>query len=237
MPNWLSFAPIPALALSVFLLIRAEETLPRNVTAVKIWKPASTVLCILIAALSFTQAGHLPVYSVLILLGLVFCLAGDVMLIPRGEPRKFMFGLVSFLIGHLIFIGAFVVAQNAIALPSSPAREVVAALALLVLVGVVFFYLRPGLGKMQMPVALYMAVISLMVHRAVGGLYVGASVPLQPTLAVAGALLFFVSDFVLAVDRFAFDGELPRASLMVLGTYFSAIAILALSASFVNVHG
>lgn len=119
------------------------------------------------------------------------------------------------------------------ACPSTP-RARLAQGWLFVLAGVVFFYLRPGLGKMQIPVMIYMAVISLMVHRAVGGFYVGASVPLQPLLAMAGALLFYVSDFVLAVDRFAFDGELPRANWMVLGTYFSAIALIALSTSFVR---
>lgn len=225
---------IPALLVCFFLLMRAEGRAPRDVAAVRVWKPACTILCILMCGLSLTQPGRDPLYTALIFIGLVFCLMGDVLLIPREDPKKFMYGLVSFLIGHIIFIAAFIAAQNTIGLPINPAREVGAGLALFVLAGAVFFYLRPGLGKMQIPVMIYMAVISLMVHRAVGGFYVGASVPLQPLLAMAGALLFYVSDFVLAVDRFAFDGELPRANWMVLGTYFSAIALIALSTSFVR---
>lgn len=237
MPAWFVFAPLPALIVCFALLMRAEGRAPRDVAAVRIWKPACTVLCLLMCGLSLTQPGSHPLYTALVFAGLVFCLMGDVLLIPREDPKKFMLGLVSFLIGHLIFIGAFIAAQYLIGLPVSPPREALAGGLLLILAGVVFFYLRPGLGKMQLPVMIYMGVISLMVHRAVGGLYVGGSVPLQPALAVAGALMFYVSDFVLAVDRFAFDGELPGASLMVLGTYFSAIALLALSASFVSVAG
>jgi uncharacterized membrane protein YhhN len=228
------FLLIPPLVICFLLLMRAEGRAPRDVAAVRIWKPACTVLCMLMCGLSLTQPGGDPLYTALVFAGLVFCLMGDVLLIPRHDPKKFMYGLVSFLIGHVIFIAAFIAAQNAIGLPDSPTREAIAAAALLALAGAVFFYLRPGLGKMQIPVMVYMAVISLMVHRAVGGLYVGAGAPLQPVVAMAGALLFYISDFVLAVDRFAFEGELPGANWMVLGAYFSAIALIALSASFVR---
>jgi uncharacterized membrane protein YhhN len=46
-------------------------------------------------------------------------------------------------------------------------------------------------------------------------------------MACAGAVLFLVSDSVLAYDRFA--GRIGGAQLLILGTYFPAQALIALS--------
>lgn len=229
---WLSFAPIPLLAVTFALMMRAEERSPRDEAQIRIWKPASTAIVIAVCALSLASSTHLPAYTALVLVALVLCLIGDVLLIPRDNQRSFALGLASFLAGHVILIAAMAVAQAHLGTPANPQREALAGALLAVLAAVVYTYLRPHLGSLRGPVLLYMAVISIMVHRAVGGLYTGPGVPLQPVLAVAAALMFYTSDFILAINRFAFDGELPRAQWLVLGSYYAAIVLFALSASF-----
>jgi uncharacterized membrane protein YhhN len=71
---------------------------------------------------------------------------------------------------------------------------------------------------MAAPVGAYMLVISAMVASAVGtGL----------ALAVAGAVLFYVSDALIAWTRFVHD--LPHGRLAVITTYHVAQALLVLS--------
>ncbi|MBT3542361.1 MAG: hypothetical protein HOK87_02700 [Flavobacteriaceae bacterium] len=66
-------------------------------------KPLTTSLIILLA-FRFRSASRSN-YSNSIGIGLFFCLIGDVFLL---FPNFFVFGLGSFLIGHLLFIRAFV---------------------------------------------------------------------------------------------------------------------------------
>lgn len=226
---------VPLPIVTVFLLLRAETQTPRNKRQVRLWKPLSTALVILIAALSFTQPMHAPLYSALILVGLALSLAGDWLLIDADErPGLFVSGLAAFLFAHIAYIAAFAYAQLARSTPFDFNRAALAA-AVLALIGMVlYFYLRPSLGNLRQPVLLYMTVISLMVHQAFSGVQIGGGLLAQPSLAMGGALLFYMSDFMLAINKFVFDGEGERNSIWVLSTYYCAQLFIALSASFVR---
>ena len=228
--------PVPLLCATLILLLRAEARTPRDVRQVKLWKPLTTLLIILVCALSLTLAAdrHDSLYSVLILLGLVFSLTGDVLLIPPDQPKAFLAGLVAFLLAHLLYIAAFVHLQTSFLKSASVPAEVVAALALALVAAVVYSYLRPGLGRMRLPVIAYMVVISVMVHRALAIAWVHSGPMTQPTLIGAGALLFYLSDAILAVNKFRFGGELRHYKLLNLSTYYAGQLLIALSASFVG---
>ena len=231
----LPFIPVPFLLVSVILLLRAEMQEPRDKRQIKLWKPLATVLCIAVGALSFTQAGVAPLYSMLIIAGLVLSLAGDWFLIDSDEkPRNFALGLGAFLVAHLFYIAAFTVAQVLRGVPIDLNREVGIATLLIILGMVTYFFMRPSLGGMAQPVLLYITVISLMAHRAIAGVSIGAGLLSQGTLAAGGALLFYISDFMLAINHFVFDGEGRANSVWVLSTYYCAQLFIALSASFVQ---
>ena len=223
------------LVVTVMLLLRAEAQTPRNKPQIKLWKPLSTIFTIAIAALSFAQPHHHPVYSVLIVVGLVASLAGDWLLIDQDErPFNFVYGLVAFLIGHVCYIAAFAFARDLLGVPANPARDIAIAALLLMLGGVMYVYLRPSLGNYTQPVLLYITVISLMVHQATIGVELGRGVTTQGALAAGGALLFYASDFMLAINKFVFDGEGQHNSIWVLSTYYAAQFLIALSASLVR---
>ncbi|BCX04574.1 MAG: hypothetical protein KatS3mg053_2512 [Candidatus Roseilinea sp.] len=227
--------PVPLLVIAVFLLLRAETQTPRDKRQIKLWKPLSTALVILIAALSFTQPMHVPLYSALILTGLVLSLAGDWLLIDSDErPGLFVSGLAAFLFAHVAYILAFAYAQVVRGTPFDLNRAALAAAVLAIIGMVVYFYLHSSLGNLRQPVLLYMTVISLMVHQAFSGVQIGGNLLAQPALAMGGALLFYMSDFMLAINKFVFDGEGEKNSIWVLSTYYCAQLFIALSASFVR---
>jgi uncharacterized membrane protein YhhN len=229
----LIWLPVPILAITLTLLLRAEGRTPRDERQVKVWKPLSTVLVILVGALSFTRPSAYDItYTVLILGGLALSLAGDIFLIDRANPKAFVAGLVAFLLAHLIYIAAFLHVQSSLGLGANVAADIVTAIGLGLIAVMVYCYMRPGLGRMRVPVIAYMLVISIMVHRALAVVLVHTGSPAQAAFIAFGALLFYLSDAILGINRFRFNGQLPYGHILNLSTYYAGQLLIALSASF-----
>lgn len=149
-------------------------------------------------------------YKWVLVTGLVFCMIGDYTL------QWFIIGLTSFLIGHLFYIGAFRSVRAAPA-PKLAAR-------LLLLYGIVMMLsfasvlLTRGDLVLTLAVCAYITVIVTMGQQAFR--------TRQP-LIITGAMLFIVSDSVLAVNRFI--TALPFAHELIMLTYYSAQFFLMLS--------
>src|SRR5690606_41962032 len=107
-PVWLPLLTAVSACLAILGKYRGPGPL------VYLFKPLTTVLILLLALLASPPVT--PAYQWLIVLGLLFSLAGDVFLmLPRD---RFVAGLVSFLIAHLFYIAAF--AQQADGTPALP---------------------------------------------------------------------------------------------------------------------
>jgi len=210
--------PVPTLILSALTLasailnIRAEYIGPRH--QVYVFKPLTTLLILLIAL--WAPGPVAPLYRYAILAGLAFSLAGDVFLMLPQD--RFVAGLVSFLAAHLCYIVAF---SSGVGFGGS----LWSLAPLLAYVVIMFGVLSPHLDKMRLPVLVYELVIVTMAWQAferwasmrdVGGL-----------LALLGAALFVISDSALAINRFM--GRFGAAQALILGTYFSAQWLIALS--------
>jgi uncharacterized membrane protein YhhN len=197
---------------SGLLAIRAEYRGPRR--QVYVFKPLTVVLIILIALQTKFQAP--AAYRILVVAGLAFSLAGDVFLmLPRD---RFVQGLVSFLVGHVFYAAAFAAAGG-------PRLSAWAGAALAAYGALMVGLLWPRLGRLKGPVAAYVAVILLMAWTA-SSRYLGAG-PAGSGAGAAGALLFVASDSLLAWNRFR--GGFRAAQALVLGTYFAAQWLIALS--------
>lgn len=204
---------LPALALaSGALHIGAEYRGPRALAYV--CKPLATGLILGVALTA--SAPVAPHYATLVAFGLLFSLAGDVFLmLPRD---RFLYGLASFLVAHLLYIAAFSSVAGAGFAPVALAPWLVAASVLLPL-------LWPHFGRMRAPALVYMAAILAMGWRASAQWQ--ASGESWSALALAGALLFVVSDTALAWNRFR--RPFRAAQLVVLGSYYPAQLLIALS--------
>ncbi len=204
---------IPVLALaSAGLAIRSDLRGRRTLTLV--CRPLAMIL-IIATACSETRPVSTD-YQGFIAAGLVLSLAGDVfMMLPR---KRFAAGLASFLAAHVAYIFAFR------PLPGSPVPAGTI-LPFVILALLVFRVLSPSLGKMRFPVLVYVAAISVMAAFAAGRfINLGGRGPL---LALAGALLFMTSDGILAFNRFV--RKIDRAQLFILGLYYPAQLLIALS--------
>lgn len=153
----------------------------------------------------------------LLLLALVFSWIGDVVLLfaDKGE-LYFIFGLVSFLIAHILFIYLFI-KQEAYKTPN----KALFGLGVLFVAGYLFAMLTvlfPTLGDLKIPVSVYAFTISLMLVMAIrGGLTWRNPMNL---LILNGAVSFVVSDSILAMNKFY--TALPNASLLIMATYLVA---------------
>ncbi len=207
-----------AIALSACALISAALATWSQVASRRrlhlVAKPLTTSLIIGLAAVA---AAPVPaVYKTLVLAGLAFSLLGDVALM--FPEKAFTAGLAAFLAAQVFYILAF---RPRPGHPVSPATFLPYVLFGLLM----FFLLAPKLGPMKLPVFVYIAAITTM-----AGLAAARFVDLggtKPLLAFVGAILFLISDSVLAYDRFA--RKVPGARVVVLGTYFPAQLLIALS--------
>ena len=179
-----------------------------------LFKPMTMVLIILAAFFAKTPLS--TAYKGFILAGLVCSTAGDVFLMLH--EKFFTAGLASFLVAHVFYILAF---------RSTPPHSLSAPLMLpFVVFGLLMFrLLAPSLGALKFPVFVYTAAITVMAFLAADRFtYLGGT---RTLLAFAGAVLFMASDSVLAANRFL--KPLGRAQMIILGTYFPAQLLIALS--------
>ena len=107
--------------------------------------------------------------------------------------------------------------------------DILPVMLLIVLSGSFYKLISDGLGQMKGPVIAYILIISTMVAAAIT---VQGTVGLSPTIEVlllAGALLFYVSDLILAANRFWKPWRYNRISL---AFYYSGQLLIALSVYF-----
>ncbi|NNC41091.1 MAG: lysoplasmalogenase [Acidimicrobiia bacterium] len=153
-------------------------------------------------------------YGKTLLLGLVLAALGDVFLLGSSRPT-FLAGLVSFLLGHLVYVVAFV------GLGIDPMWSSAAAIATGVIAVVVVRWLVPFLAAdMRGPVFAYILVISLMVVAAAGSTADGAT-----AWILIGAIGFFLSDLAVARNQFVVESITNRAWGLPL--YYASQFILA----------
>lgn len=161
-------------------------------------------------------------YQLWVAFGLLLCLAGDVLLLPPWDA--FVPGLACFLLAHLMFFAAFGEGvQRPAWMPAMLASFVAGVL--------VMAWLWTDLpDPLRIPVVVYTAVISLMAGQAIGRawrLRGRGEHSVTAAYAAFGALVFVLSDTLLAYDRF--HAPLPLAALWILGSYYVAIACIARS--------
>jgi uncharacterized membrane protein YhhN len=157
-------------------------------------------------------------YRWLVFAALLWSLGGDVWLL---FPGGFLPGLVHFLIAHVLYIAAFVPGGGwggsswLVLVPFAGCG-----LAMLA-------YLWPHLRRDGPAVAVYVGVIVAMAWRAATRALAPGTPEPSGELALAGAVLFMVSDGLLATDRFA--RPFPGSQAAVMATYYVAQTLIALS--------
>lgn len=204
---------IAIILLTALLFFERNKSMPGKLLT----KIPLSLLFILAAA---SQNHPIPAYYRFLLIGLIFCLGGDVLLI-FSQKKTFLFGLVSFLLGNIFYILAFFNVSQA-----GSAVWVMAIIVCVFSIGV-FVWLRPYLGSMMVPVIFYIILITSMVIGA-GSVLFDTILPENGRVVVfVGALFFYFSDLFVARNRFVEKAFLNR--LLGLPFYYCGQFLLAFS--------
>ena len=152
---------------------------------------------------------------------LVFSWIGDVLLMAEPYDNKFfIFGLLSFLIAHICYIDFFQVVK----------RKEKIRIYLLFILPVITYYLAligllySHLGALKIPVIIYGAVISTMLALALHMFFIKYKD--AGIMMLSGAVLFIISDSVLAINKFYKPFE--YASIIIMITYALAQLFIVL---------
>ena len=149
----------------------------------------------------------------LMLIGFFFSMLGDSFLMFQGD-RFFMFGLGSFLITHLFYI--FVFSRNRLKV------NALARISLIVFSIVMLILLKNKISNsLLIPVIIYMVTITIM---AISTSERNAN-PQSFRLVLIGAILFVLSDSLIAINKFVVP--VPFETFLIMGTYVLAQYLIA----------
>ena len=134
-----------------------------------------------------------------ILIGLFFSWLGDLFLLLDSKGTIFFIaGLVSFLITHIFYILYFLSIENSA--PSLLKKQPLLIVLTLCYGSALVVLLFPYLGDLKIPVIVYATVICTML---LSSLHISRKLPAPSnSYFVAGALLFVLSDSLLAINKF-----------------------------------
>lgn len=152
---------------------------------------------------------------------LAFSWMGDLFLMfETNHSLFFMLGLGSFLLAHIFYILFFRGIRKMQADPPKLQFPVVLLTGMYIVTLLRILY--PGLGGLKIPVTLYAVVLGGMLISAFQAFH--RPVSPEARIAMAGAVLFIVSDSLLAVNRFY--ASIPQAGLLIMLSYGMAQAAL-----------
>lgn len=188
-----------------------------------LFQPLTTVLIIVASTLSFTATNVNKWYSILITAGLVISFCGDVILVDRSDKKSFPIGLGIFFIAlNLYWITITIFNpfhfQDLYILPG-----------IIVVYLLILKVLSKSLGKLKIPVMIYMFVFCFLLFRAGSTFFNPNFSTVQSIILTSGVFLFMMGDFQLAIYHFV-SQKFPMFQAPAF--YFVGQLLIALSASY-----
>lgn len=149
-------------------------------------------------------------------LGILFSLLGDVLLMLSLE-RMFVVGLGAFLLAHFSYIMGFQKQLAAASLGSLLLIVILGVSGVRVMRRIVGAMRAKGQNRLILPVVLYSAVITVMLFAAMTTIFDPAWTTGAAFLVSAGAFFFYLSDIILAWNRFV--SPIQNGRLINIGLY------------------
>ncbi|QUM74978.1 lysoplasmalogenase [Moritella sp. 24] len=180
-----------------------------------LFKPVTTLS---IVVLCWSLAPTIDDYVWLILLGLLLSTLGDIFLMLPKD--RFIPGLLSFLLAHVVYIIAF-----SMRIDLTYTWSLILPLSVIAIIYLKMLW--PSLAEMKIPVFVYMSIIVVMAWIS-GERYFSLS-DSASLYAFIGAIIFLFSDATLAFDRF--KQQFHSAYAVIIVSYYLAQYFIALSVS------
>lgn len=207
-------------------------------------KLACSAFFVITAELASLLTANTTLYAATMLIGFVASFLGDFFLHMKPklghELVNLSFGGLSFIAGHVLFIMAYIRA-NKYYFPDRPflvKQEIIALVAALLVILVIFYITKLRMGWKIIPVMAYAAALVLMSVKATSlgyrfmleGVDGGVKAFIYLT---AGSSLFTLSDIVLAMSFFG-AGHVYLKKCLNISMYYAGQTFLALSLLFVK---
>jgi len=212
-------------AIGVTLDIMFIETeLAGNMKKAVILKGAASLCFVLLGA--FCYAKNPTSFGVLILIGLILGMAGDIFLNMRNlyegdKSRKvFAVGIVTFIAGHFLYIAALIGQNTSIVLPAILIAAVLSVISIPLLMKQIT---APSKG-LKIFGYVYLAIVILMFSCAAVLLFKDGAT-LRNKLFAVGAFLFMISDFIMIY--YSFGKKLPMLRRTNLILYYVGQILIA----------
>ncbi|WP_339925370.1 lysoplasmalogenase [uncultured Cyclobacterium sp.] len=214
---WLYLFLFAALA-DIAMIVNAESSY-RYFT-----KPV-IMIALLLYFLQITKLINGSLLRITVSAGLFFSFLGDVLLL---DESLFLFGLGAFFMTHICYIVAFKLTQNHTLnlFKVNFIKMFVFNLPLYIVAALIYFLIHSQLNELKIPVIIYIMAIVMMVTMARERF--GRTNNSSFWQLFLGAFLFFISDSLLALDRFfhpIVDGDLLIMSTYILGQLLIVMGI------------
>ncbi|MBN2536591.1 MAG: lysoplasmalogenase [Spirochaetales bacterium] len=187
---------IPPICISCALAFFAYYIL-KNKIVYAVFKGLTTLLVIVFCAASFFiyKNNGFTLFITLLLTGIVFSLAGDIIILGRKNPY-FITALICFVCTHIAYTLCFITYTHFSFI------DIGTGIIIWLLGLYLYKYFYPRLKKLKIPVAIYIIVITFMVWRALSTLYSGRLSIIQGIFIATGSILFYISDITIGINMF-----------------------------------
>jgi uncharacterized membrane protein YhhN len=188
----ISYFPELLIALIAVFFAREYVTFRERIPLKYIFTPLITALITGFIMLSIVDDGASP-YRILILTALISSLVADTMLMVV-EVDLMKQGIIFFMFAHVLYIAAFSLTYE-----YRPWNLAIAGV-LCILLAIFYRGIWRVAGTMRIPIMIYAAVLCTMLFFALASL--NLEITRREMLVVTGAILFVISDFLLAYLSF-----------------------------------
>lgn len=210
--------------MAAFLLLLKCTYDPRLLQYRTAAKALTSAGFVLIAAGGLVKASAGDPWPIVLFPAFLLCMAGDVALAQSKKPKSFAWltgGAACFLLGHVVFVGAF--CMKAPLRLSDLWLPLGVSAASLLLSGTQWIVVK----RMRLGVAAYAFFVTLLFTKGLSLVFAYGG--LRSWLACLGGFLFLVSDCILYVDWFGVK-KYRRSKLWNLVSYYLGMLLLALAA-------
>lgn len=186
--------PVPiSIALTVYyFIIKNREDLKKNA----IIQPLTTLVAIMVAALSFLHPNVNPAYTTWILVGLGLSFLADIFNIDMKNDRILLAAIGVFVLAYSEYGVTFTVFS------SFQSQDWLPGIFFLAVYIILMIYYWPGLGSFRLPVLVYGLVMPFMVWRAASTFFGGFFSLPQSILVTTGTAALYIGDIEYGIHRF-----------------------------------
>jgi len=212
--------PVPfSIALTIYyFIIKNREDLKKNAVI----QPLTTLVAIIVAALSFLHPNMNPAYTAWILVGLGLSFLADIFNIDMKNDKVLLAAIGVFVVAYTVYGVAFTVFSG------FQPQDWPLGIVFLAVYIILMRYYWPGLGNFRIPVLFYGLVMPFMVWRAASTFFGDFFSLTQSILVTVGTAALYIGDIEYGIHRFRKPLKLIIGPLL----YEGGQLLIALSCSY-----